>query len=321
MGREVGHDHVVAPERQALFGHDPFDVGVVVLGLDDVTGPGLAGQDVARREVVEVVVAVERADLAVRDRLAEGLDGVVPVVLVEVVGVAAGDLDHEGHRVAHLGEQRDAPLEVGSGQQLGEALDLSGLLGVVGDAGEAALPRDVVGQVGVPGLALQRLDEPVVDVGDLVRVEGLDPAQADHLGRHPVGEDHDVAPDGLARGQLVLDLGVELLVVVDVVGVVDGDPGLALEDLERGRGLLARVDVGRPVGDDQPLLRRRDVGGRHAAASCTAGSVPKNGSLRAARLSPAKATPPAPLSNVRRLGPPGAASTNEPSSVEISPAA
>src|SRR6478735_160575 len=43
VGREVGHHHVVAPERQSLLRRDELDVRVVELGLDDVAGPGLAG--------------------------------------------------------------------------------------------------------------------------------------------------------------------------------------------------------------------------------------------------------------------------------------
>ena len=61
-------------------------------------------------------------------------------------------------------------------------------------------------------------------------------------------------------------LRVELGVVVDVVGVVDRDAGPVLEaDWRRCRlGLLPRVDVGRPVGDDQRLVLGRQVG-----APCT----------------------------------------------------
>ena len=61
--RLVGHQHVVAPQRQALLGHHELDVGVVELGLDHVAGPCLAGHDVARGQVLDVVVAGEGAHL------------------------------------------------------------------------------------------------------------------------------------------------------------------------------------------------------------------------------------------------------------------
>ena len=191
------------------------------------------------------------------------VDRVVPLGLGEVVGVGTDDAEHEPHRVAHLREQRDPALEVLPGEQLLEAAHLAGLGRVVGDAGQAALPRSVVGEVLVPLPVAQRLDEVVVEVRHLRGIQRLDPAEADHPGGHPVGEHHHVAVDRLARAELVADLGEELRVVVDVVGVVDGDPGLVLEDLQR-RGLLAgRVDVGRPVRDHQSRLARGEVG-RHA---------------------------------------------------------
>ncbi len=102
-------------------------------------------------------------------------------------GVGADDLEHEAHGVAHLGEQGDPALEVGAGDQLLEALHLAGLLGVVGDAGQAALPGHVAGEVRVPGPVLQRLDQVRVAVGDLAGVQLLDPAQVDHPRGHPVG--------------------------------------------------------------------------------------------------------------------------------------
>src|SRR6478609_1014256 len=74
VGREVGDHHVVAPERQPLLRRDELDVRVVELGLDDVAGPRLAGQDVAGREVLDVLVARERSDLARRDDAAELVD-------------------------------------------------------------------------------------------------------------------------------------------------------------------------------------------------------------------------------------------------------
>src|SRR6478735_7030462 len=213
VGREVGDHHVVAPERQALLGRDELDVRVVELELDHVTGPGLAGEDVPGREVLGVVVAGERADLTGVDDLLEPVDRRAPLRVGELVGVGPGHLQHERHRVPHLREQRDAALEVLAGQQLLEALDLLGLLGVVRDAGQTALPRRVVGQVGVP------------------------------------------LP--------VADLGVELGVVVDVVEVAHVDARALHERLHRRLrpAVVGLVDVLRPVRDDQPLLRGRQVRG------------------------------------------------------------
>ena len=65
---------------------------------------------------------VKRADLA-------GVDGLLRAgrwplshsSSVKFVRVGAVDLEHEAHRVAHLGEQRDPALEVGAGEQLVEA--------------------------------------------------------------------------------------------------------------------------------------------------------------------------------------------------------
>ena len=112
---------------------------------------------------------------------------------------------------------------------------------------------------GSQGLSRSRGMRFLVKFGSLGEVERLDPAEADHPRRHPVGHHDHVALDRLARRQLVLHLGVELGVVVDVVGVGHRDAGLLLEDRHRGPGLVDRVDVGRPVRDDQPLVGRRDV--------------------------------------------------------------
>ena len=93
------------------------------------------------------------------------------------------------------------------------------------------------------------------------RVELLDPAEPDQPGGHPVGEDHEVAPGVLARGELRLDLGEELVVVVDVLGVVDLDPGRLVNASRVGRCFSSSyVDVLGPVGPvDDLLLAERSV--------------------------------------------------------------
>ena len=112
---------------------------------------------------------------------------------------------------------------------------------------------------GSQGLSRSRGMRFLVKFGHLAEIERLDPAEPDHPRRHPVGHHDHVALDRLAGRQLVLHLGVELGVVVDVVGVGHRDAGLLLEDRHRGPRLVDRVDVGRPVRDDQPLVGRRHV--------------------------------------------------------------
>ena len=133
--------------------------------------------------------------------------------------------------------------------------DLIGVLRVVGDAGQAALPGDASSRGPCPSRALQAGVQVRVDVGHVRVVELLDPAEADHPRGHPVGEHDDVAADRLAVAELVPHLAEELVVVVDVGVVVDLDAGLLLELLQRRVVLLAvDVDVVGPVGEDQLLL-------------------------------------------------------------------
>src|SRR5262249_26982826 len=90
-----------------------------------------------------------------------------------------------------------------------------------------------------------------------------------------VREHHDVAPGRLPVGQQRLDLVVEGLVVVDVLGVVDVDAVLLLERDERGLRvvLLVLVDVERPVREVERLgeLVRRCPAACTAAAASAAG--------------------------------------------------
>ena len=88
-------------------------------------------------------------------------------------------------------------------------------------------------------------------------VELLDPAEVDHLGRHPVGQHEHVALDRLAAAELVLHLGEEVVVVGDVVGVRNADTAQLLEVIDSGGlriFLIGLIDVGLPVGDDEFLL-------------------------------------------------------------------
>ena len=234
-------------------------------------------------------------------------------------GSAPDRAEHEAHRVAHLGEQGDLALEVGAGEQLLKLLTSLGQLGVVGDAGQAALPRRVSSfWSGSQGCRAAR------GIRFLVKV------------RHLAGSSGWIQPRPIIRAaiqsvstimsrlidwhdaELVLHLGEELGVVVDVVGVVDRDAGLLLEDRDRRRRLVDRVDVGRPVGDDQLLVGRRHVRWRSTSAgSCWAPATEKNGSFSAARLAPTKAAPPTPRTTVRRETPPGPPAMDSPSAADL----
>ena len=134
---QVRHQHVVAPEAQPLLRRDELDGRVVELRLDHVTGPRLAGDDVAGREVLDVLVAGERAHLTVGDHLPQRSIALAQSSSSNLLRVGADHREQEGHGVAHLGEQRDPALELVTGEQLLEALDLTGDVRVVGDARSA----------------------------------------------------------------------------------------------------------------------------------------------------------------------------------------
>ena len=138
-----------------------------------------------------------------------------------------------------------------------------------------ALPRRGEGPVLVPRLAPQRLDQVLVEVGHVGGVQRLDPPERDHPGGHPVGQHEHVALDGLAVAELVAHLGEELGVVVDVVGVLHRDAGPVLEHVAGvGRPVRARIDVRRPVADDQQLVGLRHVLGhaRRRILRCPVGA-------------------------------------------------
>ena len=160
--------------------------------------------------------------------------------------------------VAHLGEQRDLALERRVGEQLVDRLDLlaAGGLGVVGDAGEAALPGQRVRRG--PGRTRRscRLSSRLAALGMLALSSFC--TQPRRISRATIQSvlHHDVAAGVLAGLQLRLDLGEELVVVVVVLGVVDLDAGLLRERVERRvlLGLVVDVDVLGPVGPVDDLL-------------------------------------------------------------------
>jgi hypothetical protein len=194
--------------------------------------------------------------------------------------------EREAHAVAHLGEHADLAgvlLDEGRVEQLGHRGDLLvDQRGVVADAGDARLPRHAVRVVRVVARVLVL----VVGVGDEVRdvaldVDLLEVAEADEVAEHPVGRDDDVVAGVLARRERWLDDAEERLVVLDVLGVGDVDPGLFLELLERRRGaVVVLVDVERPVREVQDPCR---VTAAHRAAA-RAGAGPRARARRACRV-------------------------------------
>ena len=188
------------------------------------------------------------------------------------------------------------PLRSGRVSSSSKLLDLLGQLGVVGDAGEAALPRRRVLR-SCPTAALQRLDQVLVQVGDLGGVELLEPAEADHPRGHPVGEHHDVAPGRLAVGELVAHHPEELGVVVDVVDVVDLDAGPRLEVLERVLVAPSRPRRGRGASWRRAAswLEADSPSRSTSPGPALAAGVPKSGSTRGA-ADPERRRDPRPLS-------------------------
>ena len=107
------------------------------------------------------------------------------------------------------------------------------------------------------------LPDVVEDSGQIGVVELLQVAQVVHLLGHPVGDHEDAAVSRLALVELRLDLAEERRVVVDVLDVLDVDAG-AVGELGEGV-VLARIDVARPVGDDQLALDLAAFGGLDVA--------------------------------------------------------
>ena len=102
-------------------------------------------------EVLGVLVAGERADLAGVDGLLEPVDGRVPNSSAVKFSGSAPSSSSMNSIVSCISESRlTLPLRSGRVEQLVEAADLLGQLGVVGDAGQAALPRHRVVAVLVP---------------------------------------------------------------------------------------------------------------------------------------------------------------------------
>ena len=176
---------------------------------------------------------------------------------VKLAGSLPSSQQDEPDGVAHLEEEGDLALEGRVGEELGDRLDLlaAGRVEVVRDAGEAALPREGELAARVELDVLEGLLE-VGGVRDVRGVQRLDVALADQARDHPVGAAPHVAAGVLARLEQRAHLGVELVVVVVVLGVVDLDAGRLGERVERRARLLVvgEVDVLRPVRPVDDLL-------------------------------------------------------------------
>ena len=174
---------------------------------------------------------------------------------VEVAG-SMPMLDHgrwSGSRSSSL-EHGDLALEGRVGEVL-EAGDLAlGQLGVVGQPDQARLPGQGVLVARVVARVLDRRGGVLGEVGQLGVVELGQEVLADQLVDRGAVGDHDQVPAGVLAGlERGVDLAQEGVVLVDDLFVVDLDPRLLGELLERGvhglAALLLLVHVQRPVGE------------------------------------------------------------------------
>jgi hypothetical protein len=149
------------------------------------------------------------------------------------------------------------PLKAGSKRSWKLVIGRLGQLGVVGQPGQAGLPGDGVLVAGVEGRVLVGRASVLLEVGQLGLVELDQEVLADELLDRPAVGDHDQVPAsrlaGLERG---IDLAEEGVVLLDDLFVVDLDPRLLGELLERGvHGpalYLVLVHVQGPVGEVEP---------------------------------------------------------------------
>ncbi len=259
----------------------------------DVARPGDGDRDVAGGEVLGVVVAGELADLA-------ALAGLL-------------DLGRGGLARRRRWPSRDPcpspsitspsvsrisvsivtwPLNFGIEDVVDAGQLAAGLLRVVADTGHAREPRHAVLPARIEAHVLHVVHQ-VGLVGELGVVERRDVAELDQAARHPVGQDDDLPVDALVPLERLVDLGEELVVVVDVLGVL----GLDARWPSRSRAPSAcrcRAASWRSAAS----CRCRGGGGR-VAAGC--GRTFLAAATRASRLSPST-RPPAP-SAVRRMEP------------------
>ena len=198
-------EHVVRPDDPALSRAMPH-LSFGSARVEDVAGPRHARREVARRERLRVVVAVEPADLARvlglldhRERPVERLVG----DLRRVVAVLEHD---EAERVAHRVPDADLALQLRILEELRDGRHGPGDLLVPGDPVHAREPGQRVLPVRVERRARLRVDE-VRDVRDEALVELQRPVVVEVLAEEAVvvGRDDDVATDALALAEAALD--------------------------------------------------------------------------------------------------------------------
>ena len=133
--------HVVRPVHDALLGHHELELGVAGgVGLEDVARPGLADPGVAALERVDValvVVALDEPALLAQDAgrllpVGRGRGGRVDAEVEQAGGAEVGVVAHHPDPAA----ERRVPQVVDTRDLAADAV------GVVGDPGEAGLPRD-----------------------------------------------------------------------------------------------------------------------------------------------------------------------------------
>ena len=250
VGRSLGDDHRVVPTHAAFLGDDELDVGPGVLQLDDVAGPRNGGHEVTALEAAQVLVAGERPDLTAGRGLVDEVQRLLHTVLVDHRGIVTEAEHDQPEGVAHLAEQGDAALELGV-EQIHDAAQLTPRQRrVVGEPGDAGLPRQAVDRAVVPGLVEETLLE-VDAVGDPIQRERFDPPERLEPGGHPVGGADDVVVDHAPSADHRLqDAVVDLVVVVEVLAVRHGDARGVGEPVDGSdRTVLGGIDVGLPVED------------------------------------------------------------------------
>ena len=174
------------------------------------------------------------------------LGGPLPVLLGRGRRVDPHLDHHRGREVGVVAEHGDLALE-GRVLEVLPAGDLAlGQLGVVGQPDQARLPGDGELVARVVGRVLDRRGGVLGEVGQLGVVELDQEVLADQLLDRAAVGDHDQVPAGVLAGlEGGVDLAQEGVVLVDDLFVVDLDPRLLGEVLERGvHGLAALTSPG-----------------------------------------------------------------------------
>ena len=175
----------------------------------------------------------------------------MPVVRGRLRLILDPEREHaDGAKLGVVGHHPDLSLEGG----VPEVLDAGDLAprhaGVIGDPREPRLPGGAVAVARVKRRIARDRSGVAVEVGHPRLIERDQPAVLDQLGQLPAVADHDqVVADRLPGGEHGADLREEARVVLDHRPVVDADPRLLREQVDRRVVAAVRaVDVERPVG-------------------------------------------------------------------------